>query len=270
MTFKDRIYRMITILFSKFYGRILFQKFFNALFFVSLDGLHYGKVHNIKTDGELWLLKRIRKELDPVDTKITVFDVGAHQGDYSGSVLTLFSDHHIDLHLFEPASKSFEFLQRKFSGSELVINHFGLGESHGKTILNIPVAETNCASIHHHTEGEQTEEIEIHSLDEYCKKNNIPYIDLLKLDVEGHEYACLQGGRDMLKNQRIRFIQFEFGECNIDSKIFFRDIFNYLDEMHYEVFRIVKNGLVPIKRYHQSLEIFITTNYFARIKGIGK
>ena len=52
------------------------------------------------------------------------------------------------------------------------------------------------------------------------KKNKFSKIDLLKLDVEGHELYLLSAKKFISK---ISVIQFEFGGCNIDTRTYFRD-----------------------------------------------
>lgn len=230
---------------------------------MALDGLNYGKVHDPETDGEIWLIKKLYTEFSTIRETIIIFDVGANRGDYTRNLMGIFGDRPYQVHLFEPGSSAFEQLRTGFSNKKLVINHFGFGESSGKTILYIPGSETNMASIHHRLDNAEEEEVELVSMDDYCMKNNISFIHLLKLDVEGHEFACLKGARKMLKNHKISNIQFEFGISNIYSRVFFKDIYDLLNDSDYDIYRLVKNGLVPIKMYHHSLEIFYTTNYFA-------
>jgi hypothetical protein len=100
------------------------------------------------------------------------------------------------------------------------------------------------------------------TLDEYCREKNISRIDFLKLDVEGHELKALAGAKEMLSAGKIDRIQFEFGGCDIDSRSFFQDFF-YLLQNRYDIFRILKNGLRPIKKYEETEEIFLTTNFLA-------
>lgn len=66
------------------------------------------------------------------------------------------------------------------------------------------------------------ENIELIRFDEYSVNNIIDKdIDLLKIDVEGHELKVLEGVGEKIKN--IKIIQFEFGGCNIDTKTYFQD-----------------------------------------------
>ena len=111
----------------------------------------------------------------------------------------------------------------------------------------------------------QSEEIEIQTLDAFCKDHKIERIHLLKLDVEGHEKKVLDGASRMLKSGAIDFIQFEFGSCNIDSKTYFQD-FYYLLKDNYKIYRILKNGLYQLNQYKEIYEAFSTTNYLAEKK----
>lgn len=69
----------------------------------------------------------------------------------------------------------------------------------------------------------------------------------------------------MLNDGIIDFIQFEFGGCNIDSRTYFQN-FYYLLNTKYQIYRILKNGLYSIKKYRETQEIFVTTNYLAQRK----
>jgi hypothetical protein len=89
-------------------------------------------------------------------------------------------------------------------------------------------------------------------------------IDLLKLDVEGHEFDILEGVERMLSQQNIRFISFEFGGANIDTRTYFQDYFYLFKKYDYNIYRILPNSdPFPITQYDEVDETFRTTNYLA-------
>jgi hypothetical protein len=101
------------------------------------------------------------------------------------------------------------------------------------------------------------------TVDRYCTENEVAGIDLLKLDVEGHELDVLDGAAGMLSERRIRLIAFEFGGTNIDSRIFFREIYNRLREADMPVGRITPSRYVfPIPAYREAYERFLATNFW--------
>ena len=85
------------------------------------------------------------------------------------------------------------------------------------------------------------------------------------MDIEGHELSALKGAKEMLEGKKIRFIQFEFGGTNVDSRTYFQD-FWYLLSKNYTIYRIVKDGLHLIPKYKETQEIFTTINYLAELK----
>ena len=118
-------------------------------------------------------------------------------------------------------------------------------------------------------EMENTETIKLTTLDEYCVKNNVDWIDYLKMDVEGHEYDVLLGSKNMLESKKIGIIQYEFGGCNIDSRTYFQD-FWYLLNKNYDIFRLLKNGLQKIKQYEEEQERFLTSTFLSVLKNCKK
>ena len=56
---------------------------------------------------------------------------------------------------------------------------------------------------------DQKETVELSTAQNYIEKNNIRKINLLKIDVEGHELKALSGFGPYLNSDFIDFIQFE-------------------------------------------------------------
>jgi hypothetical protein len=98
-------------------------------------------------------------------------------------------------------------------------------------------------------------------LKQFCKENNIDDLDLLKLDIEGHEYEALKGAENMFKNDKVLLCQFEFGGCNIDSRCFFQDFFYFFTQCNMIICRICPDKLVAVQGYNELYEHFRTTNY---------
>ena len=87
-------------------------------------------------------------------------------------------------------------------------------------------------------------------------------VDVLKLDVEGHELDVLRAATDQLKT--VRVIQFEFGGCNIDTRTYWQDFWYLLSDAGYRLYRLAPRRLIQVSRYHERDESFLTTNFFAQ------
>lgn len=110
-------------------------------------------------------------------------------------------------------------------------------------------------------------EVEIKTLDQYCQENNIEEIDFIKIDVEGFEMNVFEGAKNLLLNNKIHAIQFEFGSQQVYSKNHFKDFYDLLSP-HFILYRILKDGLEEIKIYEPKHEIFRYTNYLALRKDL--
>ena len=82
--------------------------------------------------------------------------------------------------------------------------------------------------------------------------------------MEGHEYSVFKGAETMLKKNSISVIQFEFGGCNIDSKISFQDLYYFLNNYNFSFYRMCKKGrLYPMPTYKEIYEIPLYQNIIA-------
>jgi hypothetical protein len=88
------------------------------------------------------------------------------------------------------------------------------------------------------------------------------------MDLEGHELFALRGTLTALSQRRIRALSFEFCLGNVNSRTFFRDFWELLTPLGFELRRICARGMtIPILEYYEDLEFFRgATNYIAILK----
>ncbi|MBY0426393.1 MAG: FkbM family methyltransferase, partial [Cytophagales bacterium] len=214
----------------------------------------------------------IKSKISPSKNPIVLFDVGANIGQYAVELGNIFNGTQYVIHSFEPSQKTFQILLNTISKSQNIIpNNIGLGESEQTLMLFANSDSSQLASVyqrnldHYSISMSHKEEVKITTVDTYSQTHEINHIHFLKLDIEGHELSAIKGAKTMIENGNIQFIQFEFGGCNIDSRTYFQD-FWYLLKDRYHFYRIVKDGLVPITKYNESLEVFKTINFLLELK----
>lgn len=190
-----------------------------------------------------------------------IFDVGANKGEWARLALQI--NPSAIIHCFEPVSSSYsKLLQNNFS-SNVICNNFGL-DYEAKTV-NINIfgdgSEVNSLYFRHDVTIKSTEQIRLENLLDYCSYNSIDHIDYLKIDVEGNEYNVIKGAAEMLQNEQIKIIQFEYGEAYIGARHLLLDIFNLVRNFNYTLYKIMPNGVRKITDYDRLLENFQNANY---------
>jgi FkbM family methyltransferase len=224
--------------------------------------MNYGRGTLIETSGERWVLQYLAEHLRHND-KIIAFDVGANVGQYTAEFIGLADKDKVIAYCFEPNRADYEQLVKNHSENPTVhcIN-LGMSDKEEKAILYDNGSVYDLTPPYGKDQASPCHEISLTTIDAFCASEGIARIDFLKIDIEGHEFHALMGGRKMLESGGIRFIQWEFSPCNIDSRTYFRDFFNLLNPSH-DIYRVLQHGLDPIKRYDGRLEVFRVTNYLA-------
>jgi FkbM family methyltransferase len=200
-----------------------------------------------------------------------IFDVGANAGQYLHLILKYFGNDKINIHCFEPGKSTFAELTNNAPKSSMVkLNNVALSNICGEAQLYYDEKRSGLASMtkrrldHFNINFEQYETIKIETVDSYCLNNNINRINLLKIDVEGHELDVLNGANEMFKQKAIDIITFEFGGCNIDTRSFFQDFYYFFRNVEMRISRITPSGyLYPLDSYLEMFEQFRTTNFVA-------
>jgi FkbM family methyltransferase len=249
-------------------GNARAQRLLERAMSVSQYLMGVGSGGDTDTSGERSVLDMVRARGKPV---YRVFDVGANHGQYATLVLDALGPANVQLHCFEPSAHTFELLtQAVQAGDRVFLNRAAVGRAAGEAILHSDAPGSGLASLterrldHFGIKMEQSEVVPVVTIDDYCARNRIDGIDLLKIDVEGHELDVLAGATTMLGRGAIDAIAFEFGGGNIDTRTFFQDFFYQLDAAGMAIHRITPSGyLNPILRYQEATEQFRTTNYLA-------
>jgi FkbM family methyltransferase len=218
--------------------------------------------------GERVVIDRLRR-LTASDAPLIVFDVGANRGQFLALVLQRMGDRPVRVHAFEPGAAFRELAERFGRHPSVAINNAGLGRAPGKAVLHSERAGSGLSSLyrrnlaHFGIEFSAAEDVVIDSVDEYCRRTGVGRIDLLKIDVEGHELDVLRGAEKLFADRGVRMVTFEFGGCDIDSRTFFQDFWYFFRERGMgRFFRITPSGyLAPIRHYREADEQFRTTNY---------
>ena len=250
------------------FGGSFLQPSAELLHRISLGCMNIGGGNRVQNSGERWVLDYICKA-NFRNQPVIVFDVGANVGDYAEEV-NMRLKNGTEIYCFEPGQQAFFSLNERFGSKNNVhVYNIGLGDKEETLTL---FSEKDGASLraslydlrldHLGLKMSHVEKVQVSTIDLFCESHGINEIDFLKLDVEGHELKVLTGAQRMLNSRQIHAIQFEFGPCNIDSRVFFRDFF-YMLNSGYRIYRVLGNGLSPIDSYKETYEVFITTNYLA-------
>ena len=150
------------------------------------------------------------------------------------------------IHSFEPFPPSFEELRRNTATDPRTsIHNVAISDKKDIVVLNAntfsatnSLLQTDSRGHYYWGEGlldtEDQVVVESTSIDLFCRTKSIEHIDILKLDIQGLEYAALQGAKEMLSNQSISVIYTEIilaptyhGQQPLHAYLAFLDAFGY-------------------------------------------
>lgn len=200
-----------------------------------------GYSYEFEKNGEAKLVQAcIRAVREPTEC-FTFFDVGANEGAWTRFVLTNARSIQISGHIFEVSAEMTGHLVDEFGLVEgLNLNHCALSNRSGTVefkrfphaeIVNTLLVESPFWDDLEHV----TETAPAQTGDEYCRMRGISKIDFLKIDVEGWEWNVLEGFHEMLTQNRVGVVQFEYGYMSADLGPLMRSFFQLFEGMGYVV-----------------------------------
>lgn len=194
-------------------------------------------------------------------------DIGGNVGNYTAEIRR--RNPSAEIHTFEPSTKNIQILKSRFSGdSNIQIIPCAVSDSAGVFTLYSDTPGSGGSSLtqrkldHFNIHFDVKESVNTIRFEDYWTQQlGRRSLDLVKMDIEGHELAALKGFGQAINATKV--LQFEFGGCNIDTRTFFQDFWYFFKDNGFELHRISPVGLDRISAYRESDEFFITTNYIA-------
>lgn len=190
-----------------------------------------------------------------IDKANVIIDVGANVGNWSAMSESYLKPK--KLFMIEPLPELIKQLNLRFNDFYRYTIWQGVfDESEGTKIFNIT---TSCSSssilkpFSHISKNisadltlQKTINVTSSTIDSFCINNNISFIDILKLDIQGAELRVLKGAVNVLPKIQYIILEVSFQEI-YEGQVLFCEIHNWLSEREYELCRLFdlnsdKNG----------------------------
>jgi FkbM family methyltransferase len=172
-------------------------------------------------------------------------DVGANDGCY----IYFLRRHVKQIYAFEPLPWLARDLERKFR-HDVIIKELALSRSAGTTVLRVPLVDgaaiTGCSTISPRAPSVYSEYREIPVRMEKLDEVYDGEAGFIKIDVEGHEEAVLEGARETIRRCRPRLLV-ESIETFAPGGL--RRITEFLRTLGFNGFFVNRRGLLPVEEF---------------------
>lgn len=207
--------------------------------------------------------------------RVILFDIGAHFGESVTYLRDLFPES--EILSFEPDPESFEKLSAEnvpgvrcfnlaFCDRDGEMAFYRNRISHTNSLLKVNPGSLDSIAFTKAREEQRTDifedvnsEIQVPTarLDTFCRANNIPHIDLLKIDVQGAERFVLEGGPETLEKSRVVVLEISFFDYYEQSSSF-SDIEKFLHPAGFRLFSISEISNNPMNGRTDWAEVIYT------------
>ena len=193
--------------------------------------------------------KIILKKLKKLKLEI-IFDIGAHKGECAKSVLNIKTTKKI--YAFEPQKEIFnEYSKILNKNRKIKYINFALSDVSGKRRIQInkktstsTFSKININSnwfkiknlllgSYYKSSFLKNEYVKTSTGDKFIKLFKLKYIDLLKIDTEGHEYSVLKGFKKNFRKNSIKSILIEIHNNAMYKKYNIKTIENFLKKNNF-------------------------------------
>jgi FkbM family methyltransferase len=145
----------------------------------------------------------------------TVLDVGANRGGFVSRALAAWPE--AKIHAFEPDPSSFLQLATRFEGLPAQVQCHEIALGSGREQRTLFRYKDSCYNSLYKSREEPWgfAQVSVESLDAFCEARSVQSIDVLKIDVEGHEVEVFRGAKRILTS--VRCVGFETSAASLPS-----------------------------------------------------
>jgi FkbM family methyltransferase len=177
----------------------------------------------------------------------SLVDGGAYHGTFSRTLAAMFPD--ATVFAFEPESDSFQMLSKSIEGMvNVVAVNAGLSSRCGSAELHINAALSSSSLsarsawgekyYPHETDPVGKETIELLTLDRWALDSGTGGIDLIKLDLQGHELEALRGSTELLRSSvRLVYAEVEFVKL-YEHNCLFHEVASFLERQGFDLYQL--------------------------------
>lgn len=210
---------------------------------------------NSRLNGEAWLLSQLGHAR-------TVLDVGANRGTWTREALRMLPD--ATLHAFEPIPETYMELSRCVRSDRVRLNQLALSGRRAATLsmwADCRDGQMSSATAPPE-EGARQCVVPCTTGDAYLSSQSIDHVDLLKVDVEGHEMEVLRGFQGAFERQAVDVVQFEFTLWAAVARRWLGDYYDFFSSWDFRIGKLWPRR-VGWSEYRPEDEQFLRCNFVA-------
>jgi galactoside O-acetyltransferase len=190
----------------------------------------------------------------PNDKEIVVYSCGV--GEDISFDIALMSDYRCKIFAFDPTPKSIEWINKQHLPENFVFIPYGISDKTEKQILYLSNTSLDISAsiyVHGYTSINECVTVQMKSLEDIVVENNHSYIDILKMDIEGSEFAIIKNSPDHIFFGQIVV---EFHERFLkNGKVLLKETIKILKKKGYFCFAVSEHGdeysFINKHKYHK-------------------
>lgn len=221
---------------------------------------------DFESNGERELSTRLAEIGIRKKHPLIVLDVGCNKGAWTKMLLgQLKNSTKPQIFAFEPnptLAEELKLLARELSDrAKVTVVCAAVSNKPGK--LDFILA---TGGVHHLATEDMSEEgekitVNVITIDDFCEKEQLDWVDMIKIDVEGFDILAMQGTSKLIENERVGIIQFEYGSLLMRTRTYLFDAFKIVEGTAYKVGKVSNKGIEVFNNWHPDIERFYGGNY---------
>lgn len=211
-----------------------------------LNLLSQGDCTDFQIIREIFIHNVYFKDFPVFQNKPVILDIGAHKGYFSLSAAQKYPNSQI--YAFEPNPDNFKYLKRNLSLNKqhaVLASSYAVSTKNGTTNFYLAEESSVCHSVSKDMIPfgvEKTIKVKTKTLGSILSQNHLKKVDILKMDIEGHEYDILFS----LPEKTISSIGVFMVEAHTTKRHNISDLEKFFHHHHYTTYRPYQNENVVV------------------------